>query len=178
MNSIDPLSSSLYFSAVTNASKEATKGKKVEKSNKNSFSSLVKKSQEVEELISSGLPIEIAGIEIEEAVAFLKDSVDSAADKLSSEITAENFAEFRMAVTNFVKYISKNNFEIDKTKRAIEKQKRDKFNGIASKRKQKWQEEHKEKIQHDKEPPKLELHEFWIEEIIKTEETLLVSDTY
>ena len=68
--------------------------------------------------------------------------------------------------------------EIDKTKRAIEKQKRDKFNGIASKRKQKWQEEHKEKIQHDKEPPKLELHEFWIEEIIKTEETLLVSDTY
>jgi hypothetical protein len=68
--------------------------------------------------------------------------------------------------------------EIDKTKRAIEKQKRDKFNGIASKRKQKWQEEHKEKIQHDKESPKLELHEFWIEEIIKTEETLLVSDTY
>ena len=117
MNSIDPLSSSLYFSAVTNASKEATKGKKVEKSNKTSFSSMVKKSQEVEELLSSGLPIEIAGMEIEEAVAFLKDSVDSAADKLSSEINAENFADFRMAVTNFVKYISKNNFEIDKTKR-------------------------------------------------------------
>ena len=94
MNSIDPLSSSLYFSAVTNASKEATKGKKVEKSNKTSFSSLVKKSQEVEELISSGLPIEIAGMEIEEAVAFLKDSVDSAADKLSSEITAENFETY------------------------------------------------------------------------------------
>ena len=51
MNSIDPLSSSLYFSAVTNASKEATKGKKVEKSNKTSFSSMVKKSQEVEELL-------------------------------------------------------------------------------------------------------------------------------
>lgn len=117
MNSIDPLSSSLYFSAVTNASKEATKGKKVEKSNKTSFSSMVKKSQEVEELLSFGLPIEIAGMEIEEAVAFLKDSVDSAADKLSSEINAENFADFRMAVTNFVKYISKNNFEIDKTKR-------------------------------------------------------------
>ena len=70
MNSIDALSSSLYFSAVTNASKEATKGKKVEKSNKTSFSSMVKKSQEVEELLSSGLPIEIAGMEIEEAVAF------------------------------------------------------------------------------------------------------------
>ena len=120
MNPIDPLSSALYFSAATNASKEATKGqsnKKVDKTNKTSFTSLVKKNQEIEELISSGLPSEIAGFSVEDAVVFLKDAVDSAADKLSTDFNSENFAEFRKSVSQFVKYITKNNFEINKTKR-------------------------------------------------------------
>ena len=120
MSSMDVLNSSLYFSSVANASREAQKNQdkqKVDKTKKPAFSSMMQKSQEIQELASEGFPVEIAGMSVEEAVVFLKDAVDSSADKLNDFVSAENFAEFRKSVSSFLKYVEKNNYEISKKKR-------------------------------------------------------------
>ncbi len=120
MNTIDPLNSSLYFTAAANASKEAQKEQdklKTAKTKKSPFTSMLEKQQEIEDLASQGLPPEIAGMDEEEAVIFLKDALDIAADKLEEKQTAENFREFRKTVSQFFKYIEKNNFEVTKKKR-------------------------------------------------------------
>ena len=112
MSSMDVLNSSLYFSSVANASREAQKNQdkqKVDKTKKTAFSSMMQKSQEIQELASEGFPVEIAGMSVEEAVVFLKDAVDSSADKLNDFVSAENFAEFRKSVSSFLKYVEKNN---------------------------------------------------------------------
>ena len=110
MSSMDVLNSSLYFSSVANASREAQKNQdkqKVDKTKKTAFSSMMQKSQEIQELASEGFPVEIAGMSVEEAVVFLKDAVDSSADKLNDFVSAENFAEFRKSVSSFLKYVEK-----------------------------------------------------------------------
>ena len=112
MNSVDPLNSSLYFSAAAQASKE-----KAAKTKRSPFASMLEKTQEVEELISAGLPSEIAGMDIEEALVFLKDAVDIAGDKLIEKMDAASFADFKSSVGNFIRYVSKNNYEVCKTKR-------------------------------------------------------------
>lgn len=123
MSSVDSVGSSLYFSAAAAsavASKEAKKEHeklRTQGAKKASFSSLVQKNQEIEELESAGLPSEIAGMDQEAAVIFLKDALDIAADKLEENQTAENFTEFRKTVSQFFKYIEKNNFDVTKNKR-------------------------------------------------------------
>ncbi len=118
MNSVDPLNSSLYFSAAAQASQESVKQKeKAAKTKRSPFASMLERTQEVEELISAGLPSEIAGMDIEEALVFLKDAVDIAGDKLIEKMDAASFAEFKSSVGNFVRYVSKNNYEVCKTKR-------------------------------------------------------------
>lgn len=120
MNTLDSLNSSLYFSAAATASKESQKSQdkeKITKSKKSAFNSMVEKSQEMESLASAGLPPEIAGLEIEEAVNYLKDAVDLAAEKLEENMSSENFKEFRKSVSQFIKYVQKNNYEIKTRKR-------------------------------------------------------------
>ena len=120
MNSIDTLNTSLYFSAAANASREAAKEQdklKTSKTKKSAFTSMLEKQQEIEELASQGLPEEIAGMSQEDAVIYLKDALDIAADKLEEKQTAENFSAFRKTVSQFFKYIEKNNFEVTKKPR-------------------------------------------------------------
>ena len=120
MNSVDPLGSSLYFSAAATASKEAKKEQdklKTQNTKKTAFTTMLEKQQEIEQLASIGLPHEIAGMNEEEAVVFLKDALDIAADKLEENQTAENFTEFRKTVSNFFKYLEKTNFEVTTKKR-------------------------------------------------------------
>lgn len=120
MNSVDALSTSLYFSATANAAREAKKEQenaKTQKAKKTPFSSILEKTQEEEKLASLGLPPEIAGLDEEDAVVFLKDALDIAADKLEERASAENFAQFRKSVSQFFKYLEKTNFEVTKRKR-------------------------------------------------------------
>lgn len=120
MNSIDSLNSSLFFSAAAAASREAQKNQdksKLSKTKKTAFSSMVEKSQEMESLASAGLPVEIAGLSVEDAVNFLKDAVDIAAEKLEENMSSENFQKFRKSVGQFLKYVQKNNYEIKTKKR-------------------------------------------------------------
>ena len=115
MNSVDPLNSSLYFSAAAQASQESVKQKeKAAKTKRSPFASMLEKTQEVEELISAGLPSEIAGMDVEEALVFLKDAVDIAGDRLIEKMDAASFADFKSYVGNFIRYVSKNNSINDK----------------------------------------------------------------
>ena len=72
--------------------------------------------------------------------------------------------------------------EIDKAKRLEDKKRREKFMSVADKRRKAWEEEAKKRNELLKEEKKIEIihedndkkveHEFWIEEIMKTEEFL------
>ena len=120
MNAVDPLNSSLYFSAVAEASLESAKQKeknKTAKTKRPTFASLLEKNRELEELTAAGLPLEIAGMDVENALIFFKDAIDTAGDHLLEKADTVSFAEFKNAVGQFIRYISKNNYEVFRTKR-------------------------------------------------------------
>ncbi len=115
MPSIDPLGQSLYFQATASSQQallQAKKKNEAEKTKKSSFASIFKKAQEENELISEGLPVEIAGMEMEEAIVFLKDNVDMAGEVLKQSQTPDTFARYKKAVSQFLRYVEKNNFEV------------------------------------------------------------------
>lgn len=109
-------SQSLYFASVQSAiqqqAKEATKGDKASATKKTSFTSSLKKTQEEFELANEGLPIELAGKSEEEAIVFLKDEVDLAGDLLAQRPNMEQIENYRRKLGNFIKYVSKNNYEV------------------------------------------------------------------
>ena len=118
MNTVDPLNQSLYFTAVSSAAGEAAReAKKKEKSGAQQkagiFSAMLKKNEEANELASAGLPAEIAGMSVEDAVVFLKDRVTTAGDKLVDSMSEDAFAEYRRAVSALMKYVVKYSFELE-----------------------------------------------------------------
>ena len=117
MNTVDPLGQALYFTAVSpaagKAAKEAKKKKAGAQQRAGIFSAMLKKNEEANELASAGLPSEIAGMSVEDAVVFLKDRVTTAGDKLIDSMTEDAFAEYRRAVSQFMKYVVKYSFEIE-----------------------------------------------------------------
>lgn len=78
------------------------------------FTTLVMENAEAGELEAAGLPSNLFKMDVERALIFLKDELDSAADKLADNSCVETFLSFKKAVKNFVYYISHNNFEIVK----------------------------------------------------------------
>jgi uncharacterized protein len=122
MSSIDQINSSLYFSAVSSAAGESAKQtKRKEKSAQSNkagaFTAVLKKSEELNELTSAGLPPEIAGLSMEDAVVFLKDRVTMAGDELTEKMSGEAFARYRTAVSQLMKYVVKHCFELEQHKR-------------------------------------------------------------
>jgi len=122
MEGVDALNSGLYFSAAQAAANEAARKanqeKKAQKVKKTAFSSVFEKSRIEHELEMDGLPPEIAGMETEEAVIFLKDAADMAAEKLKASQMPENFADYRKKVSQFMRYIVKTNFSVESRARA------------------------------------------------------------
>ena len=121
MNTVDPLGQALYFTALSSASgeaaKEAKKGKKADtRQTAGIFSAMLKKNEEANELASAGLPAEIAGMSVEDAVVFLKDRVTTAGDKLIDSMSEDAFVEYRRAVSRLMKYVVKYSFEIEELK--------------------------------------------------------------
>ncbi|MBR6078941.1 MAG: YaaR family protein [Treponema sp.] len=116
MEGVDALNSGLYFNAAqataNEAARQAQKKNKTEKPKKSIFSSAFEKAQAEHQLISEGLPPEIAGMSMEEAVVYLKDAADIAAEKLKSSQMPDVFADYRKKVSQFMKYIVKNNFNV------------------------------------------------------------------
>lgn len=115
MADISTLSSqALYFAAAHQASSAAsgklTQSKKTESVKKNAFVNGLKKAQEEATLLSEGFPVEIAGMQLEDAVAFLKDELDFAGENLKNNQSLENLEIYRKKVSQFMKYIVKNNY--------------------------------------------------------------------
>ncbi len=108
-------SQSLYFAAVQSANAEQMRAKKKEEAKKvakSPFAQALQKTHEEQELLAAGLPKEIAGMSTEDAVIFLKDAADIAAERLKMATLPENFAEYREKVSQFMRYIVKYNFQI------------------------------------------------------------------
>lgn len=96
--------------------KALQESKKSEKNQKSAFKSAFQKMQETTLLVSEGLPAEIAGMETQEAVNFLKDAMDSAGEELKSFQSAENMEKFRKKACQFMKYIVKTNYNFVRTR--------------------------------------------------------------
>ena len=103
----------LYFAGLQGAREQlrAKKKEEVKKTSRSSFVSVLQRSHEERELEEAGLPKEIVGMDSADAVVFLKDAADIAADRLKGRQTPENFADYRKKVTQFMRYIVKYNFK-------------------------------------------------------------------
>mgnify|MGYP002707536237 FL=1 len=121
---VEGTSSSLYFSAAASiANAQAQKAQKDEKSQKTYktrrklFSRAMEKARQAFSLQHSGFPKAIAGLDTEDAAIYLKDQADMAADRLKEKQTPEEFADYRKKVSQFLRYLAKNNFEVKKRER-------------------------------------------------------------
>lgn len=120
MAEIDSLGANYYYSGVQNASNEAikrnTKKEEVRKtaSKKLDFGKLLK-GQKVEkpQFVAAGLPPEVASMSIDEAAVYLADAVGNAGNDFSGEQTQENLEKFKTAVSNFIRFVVVNNYEVN-----------------------------------------------------------------
>lgn len=122
MAGIESLSNqALYFAAAQTSAQQyaSQQAKKSDKTSKLSFADTIKKSQEEARLIEEGYPPEIAGMSDEQAVIFLKDEVDLAGDDLRFHQSLEKLESYRKKVSQFLKFISKNNYEVVNRKRMV-----------------------------------------------------------
>lgn len=122
MGAVDPLGASLYFAATAQAqNRAAEEARKNEKSGgakkTKSFARLLKKNEELLDLRDAGLPPEIAGKSVDDALVFLKDRITMAGDDLVARMTNDAFAKYREAVQQFAKFVVKNSFALEKRER-------------------------------------------------------------
>ena len=115
MSTVDSVNSSLYFSATALASKNVSQKEqdsKTEKTKKTkSFDSLFTQARQNIELDVS-IP-EIKGMTIEQAKEFLIDSVYSEGELLKKNPVEENIERFRKAITNFLKFVESQCYEVE-----------------------------------------------------------------
>ena len=118
MSAVDSVNSSLYFSATALASKNVSQKEndsKTQKSQKTkSFDTLFTEARQNVELDVS-IP-EIRGMTIEQAKEFLIDSVYSEGENLKQKPLEENIKRFRKAVTNFLKFVESQCYDIEEEK--------------------------------------------------------------
>ncbi|MCH5291626.1 MAG: YaaR family protein [Treponema sp.] len=111
----------VFFNASQAATEEsaiqAKKQHKDLKSRRALFTSTFERTKAEYKLAQAGLPTEIAGMELEEAVVYLKDAADIAADRLKESTLPENFADYRKKVAQFMRFIVQNNYELKKRRR-------------------------------------------------------------
>ncbi len=113
MDAITVSSQSLYFQAAQSAGQNAARqAQKSEKTPRLSFAASLKKSKEEAELLADGFPPEIAGMDLENAVVFLKDAADVAGDALKEKQNSETISNYRTKIGQFLKFVERNNFEV------------------------------------------------------------------
>ncbi len=121
MAEIDSLGSNYYYSGVQNAGNEAikrnTKKEEVRKSastRKLDFGKLLKGDETEEpQFITTGLPPEIHTMSIDDAAVYLADAVGNAGNDFSNNQTEENLEKFKTAVSQFIRFIVANNFDVN-----------------------------------------------------------------
>lgn len=125
---IDPVQSSLHFSAINTNNPTAEKSKKKTNVVASRFLDLVKQEEsELSSEISKDLAQEIKGMTSQEAIVHLKDKVDIAGDKLKSVPTPDSFLEYKKALSNFVQYVLQHSYEVEKTTQEIKASRRNNY---------------------------------------------------
>ena len=115
MSTVDSVNSSLYFSATALASKNVSQKEQDSKTEKTkSFDNLFTEARQNIELDVS-IP-EIKGMTIEQAKEFLIDSVYAEGENLKQKPVEENLKRFRKAVTNFLKFVESQCYDIEEEK--------------------------------------------------------------
>lgn len=117
MAEIDSLGSNLYYAGVQNTTNEALKkNRKTEETKstkKTKFGDILHKTEDKEpEFSVNGLPPEIETMSVEEATNYLVDAVNLAGNDLSEQITEENIKKFKSAVSSFILFVAKNNYQV------------------------------------------------------------------
>ena len=131
MAEIDSLGSNYYYSGVQNATNEAikrnTKKEEVRKSGnskKIDFGKLLK-GEETEEpqFIAEGLnlPSEVRSMSIDDAAVYLADAVSLAGNNFADQQNQENLEEFKKAVSQFIRFVVINNFDVNSRAKARKK---------------------------------------------------------
>ena len=129
MAEIDSLGSNYYYSGVQNASHETikrnTEKKEINKTTgtkRTSFQKLLK-GEEVEEpqFITAGFPPEIATMSIDDAAVYLADAVSMAGNDFSEEQNQENLEKFKKSVSQFIRFVVANNFDVNNYSRRRKK---------------------------------------------------------
>jgi len=115
MPDIDPVSTSYFFAAQTEQSRELAKKRKNvtgAKSRQGLFSSLLETSKD--ELDAQGIevPPEVAKLSYEDAIVTLKDALDVAGDALKTLPSADNFVAYKKTVKNFMSYVLNKNYDV------------------------------------------------------------------
>jgi uncharacterized protein YaaR (DUF327 family) len=117
MAEIDALSQAQYFAGTLEQSRlltqEKKQGNKASTVKKSAFQTLVETQTQDE---SRGLIVdfpEIAGLSYEDAIVVLKDALDRAGDELKADGATEHFVAYKTAVTNFMKFVVGNNYELE-----------------------------------------------------------------
>ena len=122
----------LNAATLLNAQNVATAQKKEElsksqKTRKSPFTSAMEQAKEESEPRSARLPPETAGLSTEDAVIYLKDQADIAADQLRDHITPENYRSYREKISHFMKFIARNNYKVEMHKSIVKNPKTKKF---------------------------------------------------
>jgi len=117
MSQIDSLQSTFYFSPAGATSAKANNQKTNKTEKKSKFSSIIEKKAAEQQMISAGLPPEIAEMEYEEALIYLKDKADIASDLIKNQFSLESFTEYRESIGNLMKFIVHINYEVEMKQR-------------------------------------------------------------
>ncbi|NLM00903.1 MAG: YaaR family protein [Treponema sp.] len=113
-NGIDPVQSSLYFSALANANKDTEKTKKKKSVFVGKFFDILHEVQDDDvKPLSEELAMEIAGMSHEEALVHLKDKVDMTGDKLKEVPVPDNFVAYKKALANFLQYALSRSYDTE-----------------------------------------------------------------
>lgn len=130
MAEIDSLGTNYYYSGVQNASNEAIKRNtkkeevlKTDKSKKLNFGKLLKGEEEESSFITEGLnlPPEVAAMSIDDAAVYLADAVSMAGNDFSEEQSQENLEKFKSSVSQFIRFVVVNNFDVNSYSRRKKK---------------------------------------------------------
>jgi uncharacterized protein YaaR (DUF327 family) len=119
MAEIDTVFPAQYYAGVLEQqrrlSQEKKQGTRSVPAHKSGFQELLEKQSPAME--SSGDIPEIMRLSDDEALVFLKDALDNAADNLKAGVSTEYFMVYKAAVTNFMKFVVKRNYELGSSKR-------------------------------------------------------------
>lgn len=107
----------LFYSQSAAALEAAKKNKKEEEQKKTGkvktrFADLLHKAEEIP-ATDPDLPIEIASMEFDEAVAFFMDEVTMAGEELKNSPLPECYESYKKKITQFLHFVEKNTYDIE-----------------------------------------------------------------